>query len=269
MNILDVQKLFNLGGHFGHKRGRTSPKAKPYVYKVQNNVAIIDLFQTKTMADAAIKGLFEAGKSGKELLLVATKKNIQKFATELAKTEGIHYLTEKWVGGFFTNFEEMQKNINRINTWITERTDGTWDKMIKHERNKLEKGLNKMLRVYGGVLKVSRIPQTVLMVDVKKEKNALSESGKIQQQQLLQEKEPLVTVGILDTNANPEEVTYPIMVNDDTPAVLEYVLTALVTSYSAGYKVYLDKQAKELAEEKAKAAREEKNESNTEDKKTA
>ena len=86
---------------------------------------------------------------------------------------------------------------------------------------------------------------------------------------MLQEKEPLVTLFILDTNANPEEVTYPIMVNDDTPAVLEYVLTALVTSYSAGYKVYLDKQAKELAEEKAKAAREEKNESNTEDKKTA
>lgn len=254
---IEVEKLFELGGHFGHKRGRTSPKAKAYVYKIQNDVAIIDLFQTKTLAEAAVKALFDAGKQNKELLVVATKKNIQNFVKDIAAKEKIHYITEKWVGGFFTNFEEIKKNVDRINTFKADMESGNLNSMIKHERNKLEKEINKMLRVYEGVLTLTRMPDVVLMVDVRKEKNALTESRKMQEAQLMQEKKAMFTVGILDTNANPQEVDYPIMVNDDTPAVLEYVVGALLQAFLDGRKQYVpeltpeEKEAKKL-EAKAK-----------------
>ncbi|PJE63389.1 30S ribosomal protein S2 [Candidatus Roizmanbacteria bacterium CG10_big_fil_rev_8_21_14_0_10_45_7] len=253
---IEVEKLFELGGHFGHKRGRTTPKAKTYVYKIQNDVAIIDLFQTKTLADTAVKALFDAGKQNKELLVVATKKNIQNFVKDIAAKEKIHYITEKWVGGFFTNFEEIKKNVDRINTFKADMASGNLNSMIKHERNKLEKEINKLLRVYEGVLTLTRMPDVVLMVDVRKEKNALNESRKIQEAQTLQEKKALFTIGVLDTNANPQEVDYPIMVNDDTPPVLEYVVGALLQGFLEGRKQYipeLTQQEKEAKKLEAKA----------------
>lgn len=254
-----AQKLFELGAHFGHKSARTNPKARDYIYKYQNGVSIIDLFKTVPQIEVAQKALEEAGKSGKQVLLVATKNIVQGFARELGKQHSVHYMTEKWIGGFFTNRDEVAKNIKRINTWITERDTGVWDSMIKHERSRLEKELTKYLRVYGGVLSLENIPDIIVIVDLKKEKNALVESKKIRLKQLMAGKEQLTIVGIADTNVDPTEATIPVVVNDDTASVVEYVLTELFTSYELGKKK--GKEAAEKAakkEEKAKKVEKEK-----------
>jgi len=238
MSDVDVKELLEKGAYFGHKISRTNPRALPYTHKAQNGIYIIDLFKTKTSLEAAMKALEEAGTKGEPILLVATKRIIKSFATDYCQKNTLNYMTEKWVGGFFTNFEEVHKNIKRANDHMLKQKTGELDSMIKHQRVKLDKEIDKILKIYRGVLDMTKIPNLVIIVDVKKERNALSESKKIQSQQLLEGKDALRLVGIADTNADPTEVDYPIVVNDDSALALEYVVSYLLDAYLKGRKKY-------------------------------
>lgn len=236
MKVIDVQKLLEKGAYFGHKIARTNPKSLSYTYKAQNGIYIIDLFKTKADAERAINMLYTCGSENKKLLVVASKKIIKDWVQHVCEENNIAYLTEKWIGGFFTNFNEVSKNLKRINQWIQERDNGTWNSMLKHRRVKLEKVLNKMLRVYKGVLTIDTVPDVILLVDANKEQNALTESRKIKEQQTLSGQNALITVGVADTNANPTELDFPIVANDDSAPALEYILDALIGSYVEGKK---------------------------------
>ncbi|MCR4329223.1 MAG: 30S ribosomal protein S2 [Candidatus Roizmanbacteria bacterium] len=250
---LDPKKLLELGGHFGHKVSRTNPKAKKYVYSAQSGISIIDLFKTIELAERAAKKLESAGKDGKTLLVIASKKVAKNSVSKLCEELKVPYLCEKWVGGFFSNFEEIHKNIQKANDWIEEQKTGGWDSMLKHERVKLEKELHKVLKVYKGVLNLEKIPDSVLIVDVKKEKNALNESMKVQERQRLQDIEQLMSFAILDTNVNPDLVQYPVMINDDTEQTIEYMFTYLIHAYIDGRKKYQASEEKKAAVEEKKA----------------
>lgn len=242
---IDVKELLEKGAYFGHKISRTNPKSLDYVYKAQNGIYIIDLFKTKTQLEKACNYLTEAGKNNETLLIVATKRVIKDFLINLLTQEKILYLCEKWPAGFFTNFPEINKNIKRINTWATEKNTGMWDTMIKHEMVKLDKHLNKLLKVYRGVLKLGEIPQNILIIDIKKEKNALNESLKIKNQQLLSGKKPIQIIGICDTNSDPHLVDLPIVANDDSFPSLEFILNHLISSYTKGVAKALSSEEKE------------------------
>src|SRR3989338_9484532 len=249
---LDPKKLFELGGHFGHKVSRTNPKAKKYIYTAQSGISIIDLFKTVELAETAAKKLTQAGINGKTLLVIASKKVAKNSVAKICEDLHVTYLCEKWVGGFFTNFEEIHKNIQKANEWIEEQKTGGCDSMLKHERVKLEKELNKVLKVYKGVLSMEKIPDAVLIVDVKKEKNALNESMKVQERQRLQGIEQLMSFAILDTNVNPDTVQYPVIVNDDTEQTIEYMFTYLINAYVDGRKKYIESEEKRIAAEDKK-----------------
>ncbi|MEK9179660.1 MAG: 30S ribosomal protein S2, partial [Patescibacteria group bacterium] len=137
-----------------------------------------------------------------------------------------------------TNFEEIYKNIKRANDYTREKQTGMWDTMIKHERNKLDKELSKILKVYGGVIGIDKLPEIVIILDVKKEHNALVESIKIKDRQLMEGRKALQITGVVDTNADPTLLDCPVVANDDSVATLEYIVTLMIHAYEDGKKEY-------------------------------
>lgn len=252
MENVDVKVLLEKGAYFGHKIARTNPRSLPYTHKAQNGIYVIDLFKTKAGIEKAMQLLSESGKAGKTVLIVSTKRIIKNFVSEYCSEKNIFFMTEKWVGGFFTNFEEVRKNVKRVNTHFEKQKTGELDNMIKHQRVKLEKEINKINRIYRGVLEMTKIPDVIIVIDIKKEKNALSEARKIQSQQGLEGKSSLQTIGIADTNADPTEVDLPIVINDDSSQALEYVIGLLLGAYLEGKKSFVAETPK--TEEKAVVA---------------
>lgn len=217
-----IERLFSLNVHLGHRKNRLHPKAKKYVYKMINGVTIIDLAKTVKDFESAKQFLTQAGKENQTVILVATKKIINQFATKLASSNNLHFITNKWLPGLLTNFETIIKNVKKLNKLEKEKTDGAWDKFVKHERVKLEKEIIKLKKLYGGIAKLEKKPDFMILIDIRKEKNALKEAIE----------NNLKTVAILDTNCNPNLVDYPIVANDDSSPSLEYLLTELIKSYT-------------------------------------
>lgn len=233
---INVQQLLDKAAYFGHKISRTSPKALAYTYKAQHGIYLIDLFKTKVDIENALQALFKAGQANEELLVVGTKRLIKAYLKELLKDTSIHYLSEKWVGGFLTNFDEMLKNIKETNKMQEAKQKGDWNSLPKHEVSRKDKRLNKSLKVYEGVLKLQQIPQNILIIDVKKEKNALKEALSLKTNYQSKLPKGFKLFGIVDTNADPTMLDYPMMLNDDSAAALEYVVKHLTEAYQAGLK---------------------------------
>lgn len=219
--ITRAKKLFELGGHLGHRKSRLHPRARKYVYQIVDGVSIIDLEHTIGQIDDAVATLIAAAKEGKTILVVATKKSVAGYAAELAKGANMHFIVSKWLPGLLTNFNTITKNVKKLTEYKRQKEVGEWAKFVKHEQFALEKELRKLEKLYGGITAMQKLPDVLLVVDTKREKNSVSEAR--------QTKIPVVA--IVDTNCNPEEVAFPIMLNDDTPKAVEEVLAELVEAY--------------------------------------
>lgn len=216
-----AEQLFLLNAHLGHRKNRLHPKARKYVYKIVNGVAIINLTKTVDELEKAKEYISEAVKQGKLPLVVATKKIISSSVSKLAEENKIPYITNKWLPGLLTNFDTIMKNVKKLIQMEEEMKTGAWDKFIKHEKVKLEKQVYKLRKLYSGIINLVKKPDFLIIVDIKKEKNALKEA----QQNLIK------TIAILDTNSNPDEVDFPIIANDDSFGSLEYLTKELIDSY--------------------------------------
>lgn len=258
-----AKQLFELGAHLGHRKSRLHPRARQFVYQIIDGVSIIDLEHTVTQIDTAKHVLTDAAKEQKSLLICATKKAVASRAAELAREVNAHYITTKWLPGLLTNFNTISKNVKKLIELKRQKEAGEWGKYVKHETVALEKEIRKLERLYSGIVGMTKIPEIMLVVDIKREKNAVEEARKSH----------IPVIAIVDTNCNPDEVQYPIMLNDDTPTAVDAVLTELV----AGYKqnavvatdtskpaeatkivdkdVQLDQEAKIEEKEKAKPAK--------------
>ncbi len=225
-NMKEIEKLFAAGSHLGHKKNRLHPKARKYVYKIVNGVAVIDLTKTAVQLAEAKKYLAELAKDGKQLLVVGTKRVASQYIQELCKEKGLSYITTKWMPGLLTNFETLSKNIKKMNDLETQKGDGTWEQYVKHERTKMNKHLNRLKRLYSGIADMKRRPDALFIVDIKREKNALKEAkqNKIQ------------VVAITDTNTNPDTVDYPVVANDDSPTSSQYVIESILSAFTTSPK---------------------------------
>ncbi len=218
----DVRELFDIGAHLGHKKNRLHPKARKYVYQIVNGVSIIDLTKTVGTLQNAKTFLASQAKEGKVLLVVATKKIANQYAGDLCRQYGIPYVTNKWQSGLLTNFETIIKNVKKLQTLKDQKENGEWDKFVKHERNALDKQLMRLERFYGGLLTLAKRPDLLFLVDSKKERNSLIEA----------KRNGIPVVGLIDTNSDPDQLDFAIMANDDSPAVLQKVITDLIESYA-------------------------------------
>jgi small subunit ribosomal protein S2 len=222
----EIEQLFNLGAHLGHRKSRVHPKSYKYIYKVINGVSIIDLTKTVELLNKAKTFMEQQAKEGKSILVVATKKNIAAFTSEICTSHKIPYTTSKWLPGLLTNFDTIIENVKKMEEMKSNRDSGAWDQFVKHERTRMSKELYKLERFYRGLEGMRKRPDMIFIIDVRKEKNALKEAQTYK----------LPVVAIVDTNANPETVDYPIIMNDDAPEVVQHVLTDLLGIYAKNYQ---------------------------------
>lgn len=218
------EDLITHGVHLGHKSFKVHPRSRQYIYQIESGTSIIDLYQTAELLEAAKQAAYEAGKEGKVLLVVATKKQTKDMIAALCEEQGVPYLTNKWVGGFLTNFDEISGNIKKMVTLATERDNGDWSQFVKHERTALEKKLNRISEIYKGVSQLTKKPDMLFIVDIKKEHNAVLEAGM----------ENIPTLAMVDTNTNPDLVDYPIPANDDAISSVTFVATEVIGAYVEG-----------------------------------
>ncbi|HEX6232550.1 MAG TPA: 30S ribosomal protein S2 [Jiangellaceae bacterium] len=206
MAVVTMKQLLESGVHFGHQTRRWNPKMKRFIFTERNGIYIIDLQQSLTYIDRAYEFIKETVAHGGTVLFVGTKKQAQEAVREQATRVNMPYVTERWLGGMLTNFQTVNKRLQRLKELEELDFDdvagsGLTKKellMRKREKDKLEKTL-------GGVRTMSRVPSAVWIVDTKKEHLAVNEARKL----------GIPVIAILDTNCDPDEVDFPIPGNDD------------------------------------------------------
>ena len=236
-----AQKLFDLGAHLGHRKSRLHPKSRPFVFAIIDGVSVINLESTVAQIDTAAHALAQAGRESQSLLIVATKKSVSQAVQTLAKDAHAHFITTKWLPGLLTNFDTIAKNTKKLVELRRQKEAGEWGKFVKHEQVALEKEMRKLERLYSGVVGMQRIPDLLFVVDIKREKNAVTEATKFK----------LPVVAIVDTNCDPNEVKYPVLLNDDVPAAVMSVFEELIASFKKTFDA--SAAQKELAQAKTAA----------------
>lgn len=241
-NNKKVEELFAAGAHLGHKSNRVHPKTNKFIYSFENGVSIIDLTKTADYLEKAKKYVSELGTNGKVLLVVCTKKIASNLTKELCLANNLPFINTKWPAGLLTNFEMIIKNVKKLNSMKEEKTKGEWNKFVKHEQVKLDKELSKLEKFYGGIADLKKLPDALFIVDIKKEKNSVKESGEMK----------IKTVAVTDTNANPDPINYPIPGNDDSITSIEYFLKEIIEAYSSSFQKAGEAKAEVKTKEPAK-----------------
>jgi small subunit ribosomal protein S2 len=204
--VVTMKQLLESGVHFGHQTRRWNPKMKRYIFTERNGIYIIDLQQSLDYIDRAYEFIKETVAHGGTILYVGTKKQAQEAIAEQARRVGMPYVNQRWLGGMLTNFSTVFKRLQRLKELEEiDFGDVPGSGMTKKELLGLKRERDKLDRTLGGIRDMSKVPSAVWVVDTKKEHIAVSEARKL----------GIPVVAILDTNCDPDEVSYPIPGNDD------------------------------------------------------
>jgi len=212
--ILNVEKMQEAGLHFGHRVSRLHPKMKSYVSGIKNNVHIIDLEKTSKDFEKALKFISKMASEGKTILFVGTKIQVKELTRQAAQNSNMPYVVERWLGGMFTNFETIAKRVHYFKELETKKATGELEKYTKKERSLFDKELEILRKKFEGVKQVSKLPDAVLILDVKKDITCAKEARK----------KGIKIIGVVDTNIDPSLVDYPIPANDDAISSIGYIL---------------------------------------------
>ena len=224
MAVVAMKQLLEAGVHFGHQTRRWDPKMAEYIFQARNGIHIIDLQKTSKKIDEAYKFMKEQAEEGKEVLFVGTKKQAQECMKEAAIKCNMYYVDQRWLGGMLTNFDTIQKRINRLKSLEAMETDGTFDRLPKKEVIKLKAEREKLERNLGGIKEMNKLPGVLFIVDPKKERIAILEARKLN----------IPIVGLIDTNCNPEDVDYPIPGNDDAIRSVKLIADVMANAIIEG-----------------------------------
>src|SRR3989304_6597567 len=242
MSTVTMKELLEAGVHFGHETKRWDPKMKPYIFGARNGIYIIDLQKTVQLFKEAYQFVRDVCSRGGFLLFVGTKKQAQETIREQAIRSGMFYINHRWLGGMMTNFQTIKRSVDRLNKLEAMKNEEIYNLLPKKEVLELEKERNRLERSLGGIKNMDRLPGTVFVVDPKKERIALKEARKI----------GVPSIGIVDTNCNPEEVDYVIPGNDDAIRAIQLFATKMAGAVMEGRQLY----EKQLQTERVKAEKE-------------
>ncbi len=226
INVPTMQDLLGAGVHFGHQVRRGHPKMKQFIYGARDGVHIIDLAKSEEKLKEAVEFAYNLGKEGKILLIVGTKKQAKEIIESLAKEVDTPFITSRWVGGLLTNFDEIKKNIKRLNDLKDEKAKGTLSRYTNKEQLLIDRNLQKFDRDFGGVAKMDKIPDAMFIVDAVSDKVAVREA----------QNKKLLIVGFADTNSDPNNLDYPIPANDDGIKSIKIISEAVIRAYGEGKK---------------------------------
>ena len=207
MVSVTMKELLEAGVHFGHQVRRWNPKMKEFIFGERNGIYIIDLQKTQRMFREAITFVTNliAEDKGKTVLFVGTKRQAQDAIREESEKCGQYYVNQRWLGGLLTNFQTVQKSIKRLKDLEAMQTDGRYEKLTKKERIKLDRERESLNKNLSGIKSMTRLPDAVFIIDVKKEEIAVAEANRL----------GIPIVAVVDTNCSPEGIDYVIPGNDD------------------------------------------------------
>jgi small subunit ribosomal protein S2 len=202
-----MKELLEAGVHFGHQVRRWNPKMKEYIFGERNGIYIIDLQKTQRMFREAIGFVTNliAEDKGRTVLFVGTKRQAQDAIREESEKCGQYFVNQRWLGGLLTNFQTVQKSIKRLKDLESMQTDGRYEKLTKKERIKLDRERESLNKNLSGIKNMTRLPDAVFIIDVKKEEIAVAEANRL----------GIPIVAVVDTNCSPEGIDYVIPGNDD------------------------------------------------------
>jgi small subunit ribosomal protein S2 len=218
------KELLDAGCHFGHLRKKWNPKMTPYIFMEHKGIHIIDLNRTSDCLERSAQAMKAMAKSGKKILFVATKKQAREIVQNAAKSVGMPFVTERWLGGMMTNFQTIRKSVKKMQGIERMLADTTLTSITKKERLTLGREHNKMDKHFGGISDLNRLPSAVFIVDIHHEHLALAESKKLN----------VKTFGMVDTNSDPTLVDFPIPSNDDASKSIAFVTNYLVAAIREG-----------------------------------
>ncbi len=219
-----AKKLINAGVHFGHGVSRWNPKMAPFIFAKRGNIHIIDVKSTLKGLLIAKKLLLDVVSSGKDVVFVGTKRQAQKAVEAVAGKCGMHYVSQRWLGGMLTNFRTVRSRLQRLEQLEAMVEDGTLDSESKKQASRLKREMRKIKSNLQGVRDMSRLPGAVVVVDAKKEYLALREAVKLD----------IATVGLLDTDSDPDTVDVAIPANDDSIRAIDLILGELADAVAIG-----------------------------------
>lgn len=223
---MSLKTLIETGAHFGHQVRRWNPKMAEFIYGVHEGIHVFDLTITKKKLEEALKLLKSSAKEEKIILFLGTKKQAKEKIKEVAQATESFYITERWLGGTITNFEQIQKSARKLADLKKKMEEGEFKTFTKKERLLIEREIARLERFFGGIVEMKRIPDVLVVVDTKREMAAVKEAARA----------GVTVVGIVDTNADPTLVDYPIPMNDDGTKALDYVLGLMQEAILEGKK---------------------------------
>ena len=218
--IVSMNYLLEAGVHFGHQKRRWNPKMKEYIYTTRDDIYIIDLQKTVKKLEEAYQAMKKIAEEGGKVLFIGTKKQAQEAAEECATRTNMYFVNERWLGGTLTNFKTIRSRIRKMDEIDKMESDGTFDLLPKKEVIKIKKEYEKLNKNLRGIREMKKIPQALVIVDPKKEENAIKEARIL----------GIPVFGIVDTNCDPDLVDYVIPGNDDAVRAVKLVLGALTNA---------------------------------------
>jgi small subunit ribosomal protein S2 len=219
-----ARELINAGVHFGHGVSRWNPKMAQFIFAKRGNIHIIDVKKTLAGILVAKKLLADVVSSGKDVVFVGTKRQAQKTVENVAAKCGMHYVSQRWLGGTLTNFRTIRSRLQRLQQLEAMQEDGTLEKESKKMASRLKRELRKIKSNLGGISGMAQLPGVIVIVDANKEYLALHEAKKL----------GITTIGIIDTDSNPDMVDVAIPANDDSIRAIDLIFNELADAVAIG-----------------------------------
>ncbi|MCR4281008.1 MAG: 30S ribosomal protein S2 [Candidatus Kaiserbacteria bacterium] len=226
----DIQELYDAGVHFGYSRTRRHPTASPFIFITKDRSDIFDLEETNKRLATVREFVSALSQSGKQLLFVGGKHEAIEIVKEAALRVSSPYVASRWIGGTLTNFKNIRKRIDRLETLMKERDEGTLAKYTKKERLLIDREITELLARFGGLVKMAELPAALFVVDTRREHTAVQEANQL----------GIPVIGLSSSDCDFSLVQYPIPANDTSVRSIRYIVDFLASAYSEGKKAVVN-----------------------------
>lgn len=223
--MLAVVDMLQAGVHFGHKPAKKHPKMDQYIFGTKNGISIINLERTKEQLEAVLPAIEDMAAMGKTILFLGTKSQAKAIVKAAAEKVGMPYVQERWLGGLLTNFGHVSRSMKKLTTLKTDKEAGVWsERYTKKEQLMMEREIERLTEVVGGIETMAKLPDMMVVVDCKKEKTAVKEANRMR----------IPLVALVDSNVNPAKIEYPIPANDDGIKSITYIINQITEAIERG-----------------------------------
>jgi len=221
---INLKDLLDAGCHFGHQAQRWNPKMAPFLYGVRDGVHIFDLAKTKEGLEKAAEFVKDTVAKGGKIIFVGTKRQAQAIVKEEAQKAKMPFITERWLGGIITNWDNIKKSIDKLKDLKTQKEAGELKKYTKKENILIDREIARLERFFGGLVDLKELPAAIFIIDVKKEQAALREA----------DKKNIPVIAIVDSNSDPDMVDWVIPANDDAVGSIKLIVSLIAEAVKKG-----------------------------------